>query len=161
MASRTPSDEEVTERQERERKLRWPLTPSLDRMQAPHSSGVWTKREGEPCRLVDHSQLVGDFLDWLHGQGLTLAKWGHETILVPIRRSDLPMEEWGEKPAGIARHFWLHEVVRYDEVEQDEDVLLPDGRSVDKLLHEYFQIDPEAEEREKRAVLAYVREGGK
>lgn len=133
-----------------------PPTPTLDRMQAPHRAG-WTPREGDVCRLVDHSQLIGDFLDWLDSQGVRLAHWGHETYLDPIRRRDLDDEARGDKPDGVSRFEWLGEVVDWEEREGTEDRLIPDGRSIQKLLAEYFGIDEDAVEREKRALLDWQR----
>jgi hypothetical protein len=45
-------------------------TPTLDRMQARDE-----RRVGEFCRVVDHSQMIGDFLDFLETEGIHLGKW--------------------------------------------------------------------------------------
>lgn len=108
-----------------------PATPTLDKLQAPHHGG-WTRREGEPCRLIDHSNLIGQFLEWAQAHGLTLAKYAPES----------------EVEAVDGGFF------------EARDILVPDGRSIDRLLHDYFEIDADEEEREKRALLDYVRAGG-
>ena len=46
-------------------------TPTLDRMLEPHR----LRGDGKACTVADHSQLIGDFLDWLSEQGIHLAKW--------------------------------------------------------------------------------------
>lgn len=107
-----------------------PATPTLDKLHAPHKA--WTAREGEPCRLIDHSTVIAGFLEWAEAHGLELAKLVPESEVERVR-------------GGFV---------------QARDILVPDGRSIDRLLHDYFEIDPDAEEREKRALLDYVRAGG-
>lgn len=102
-----------------------PETPTLDRMQAPDPRHVGS--DG-PCRLIDHSNLVGSFIDWLHANGVVLAK--------RVDRAEVETD---------------------DGFEEAIDVLVPDGRTPFTLLHEYYGIDPEAEENERRALLEYVR----
>lgn len=103
----------------------WPVpTPTLDRMQAPHVGG-WTRKEGEPCRLVDHSQLIGQFVDWLEGQGIHLARW-------------TPMTDEEKELLG-------------------DEVLLYAQEPREKLLARYFDIDLNAVETEKRALLEAIQ----
>jgi hypothetical protein len=119
-----------------------PATPILDRQQAPHVGG-WTRRAdgpvdpvtGEkgylPCRLVDHSNLIGSFLDWLSANGVRLAKYAPD-----------PVEMFDED----------------DDIVMIKDALVPDGRSFNRILHDYFDMDENAEEAERMALLAYVRD---
>lgn len=121
-----------------------PATPILDRQQALHVGG-WTRRASgpvdpitgepkngyEPCRLVDHSNLIGDFLDWLKAHGVVLAKYSDD----PVEMFDFDGD--------------LVEV---------RDALVRDGRSFNRLLHDYFEMDEDAEEAERMALLAYVRD---
>jgi len=81
-----------------------PETPTLDRR-----SGV-----------IEESNSIGRFLDWLSGQGIRLARY--------------------EKVEGL-RDEWL----------------MPIYEGPSALLHRYFDIDPNAEETELRALLDYQR----
>jgi hypothetical protein len=119
-----------------------PATPTLDRMQAPHT-GAWTRRgvgkmdpvtgeypEGyEPCRLVDHSNLIGSFLDWLDTQGIRLARY-----MSPV---EVELVVGG-----------------FDEA---IDILVPEERSKQRLLADFFEIDENEAERERRAILEWLR----
>lgn len=107
-----------------------PATPVLDRRDAP------SECDG---RLVTHSNQIGQFLDWLSDQGIVLAKRG-ATL-------DLPK---------FATPF-SDEIVGWDTVE-DEDVLVPISEGPSALLHRYFDIDPDEEEAELRALLGWIRE---
>lgn len=91
-----------------------PETPTLDRMQSPHSA--WTAREGKPCRLVDHSQIIGEFIDWIEGQGIYLAKWGENDVLYPYHESiekllarffNIDLEKVDEEKMRLLR--WIRE----------------------------------------------------
>lgn len=138
-----------------------PETPTLDRMQAPHH-GAWTRREGEPCRLVDHSQLIGEFLDWLEANDIVLARWGqHDEVPVYWDRESaaeagvkfrgfLSTDELGE---GEVNEFVVKEwkpIVRENQME-------PHHEHREKLLARYFEIDLDKADDEKRALLDYVR----
>lgn len=95
-----------------------PEYPEHDKMHAPHRS----PDRSEQCRLIDHSQLLGDFLEWLSDHGVVLAKW--------------TTDEYGE------------------------DALISDHATIERRLADYFGIDLEAVEREKRAMLERVRGDG-
>jgi hypothetical protein len=126
-----------------------PDTPTLNRLQAQVGDA--------PCRLVDHSNLIGEFLDWLEAQGgVLLAKYGVQTYDVPVYRHELTREERGPAPEGVDKGLWLEEIDHYETHETDER-LIPLGKGPSKLLHEYFDIDPDEEEREKRALLEWIR----
>jgi hypothetical protein len=72
----------------------------------------------------DKSQVIGEFLDWLGEQGITLARYTEDT-----------------------------------EVKMDR--LVPVYTSIDKILAEYFDIDLDKVEQEKRTILKALRQDGK
>lgn len=128
-----------------------PSTPVLDALHAE-----------SPCdgKVVTHSQLIGQFLDWLNEEGIHLAKWGHEFYSDPISRRDLPKDERGSSanlPAGVSYQDWLDVVVSYRDREGTEDRLIPIHEGPSQLLHRYFKVDPNAEENERRAILDAIR----
>jgi hypothetical protein len=84
---------------------------------------------GGPCRTTDHSHIVGDFLDWLNGQGIVLARWGHETYI------------------GADGKEWTG----------TEDRLIPDHKRIEARLAEWYGIDLDAVEEEKRAMLDAIQ----
>lgn len=107
--------------------MQQPETPTLDRMQAPHAGG-WTRREGEPCRLVDHSQLIGEFLDWLDTEDIHLAVWRNEDengeeLLFPTLEYHHETRE-----RILARHFGID----LNDVENEKRALLDWIRSQHK-----------------------------
>jgi len=75
-----------------------------------------------------HSQAIGDFLAWLGEQGIHRMHWVEDPYLAA---------EAGRPDGG----YWE-----------------PDGRSIDRLLADYFEIDLVQVEAEQRAVLAFLRE---
>jgi hypothetical protein len=80
-----------------------PKTPTLDK-RAP---------------ILELSNAIGEFLDWLPSQGIHLAVYGTPP---------------------------------YDRM------LFPTAPHPSELLHRYFEIDPKAEEAERRALLAWAAE---
>lgn len=79
----------------------------------------------------DKAQVIGEFLEWLEEQGLVVCRW----------------EEWDEEvdPGDGLKKWQAH-----------RKGFVSSGKSIDTLLHEYFEIDAAAEEEERRALLAYV-----
>lgn len=126
-----------------------PPTPILDRMSAPHDC------DGA---MTTHSQLIGAFLDHLNEQGIQLAKWGHEMYSDPVYRHELPAAVRGEMPEGMNRNEWLDEVIRWVDREGSEDRLIPIGLGPKQLLEQYFGIDGNAVEKERRALLDHLNE---
>lgn len=133
-------------------------TPVLDKVHAP------AECDG---KIVTHSQMIGQFLDWLRdSKHIHLAVW-LDTKEVPVMREDLPKNEQGEPPEGVKRFSpewdaWKWEVVRYDIEDRIEPILVPASKGFSALLHDYFDIDPNAIENERRAMLAMLatlREG--
>lgn len=139
-----------------------PETPTLDKMMT----------------VKDESQSIGRFLDWLRDEkGIALAQdkkasWCCEHC------GDVPKEEvyfvdWLENDDAFWRHKAKHckivqDVLRRKKsisvdkyqggaVEHIEAGLYPAFTSFDKLLHEYFDIDPNAVENERRALLDFMR----
>lgn len=107
----------------------------LEQTPTPPPAGVAypaTPALDKPGRVHVYSQTIGTFIDWLH-----------------------------EHRGGVA---FMHE---HGEACYDDDGCLscgmregdyyPDHRSIEKLLADYFGIDLEACERERRAILEHIR----
>lgn len=141
-------------------------TPELDKMHKVH----------------EESQPIGAFLEWLSGQGIVLCKWatpqssrqctgvtrdlfdrdnceGKGVALRTVTVIDLnnPRDERERRTLieagdectacdGTGR-------VEYDEAEQ----FMPDYMSIEKRLAEYFEIDLDKVEQERRGVLEEIR----
>lgn len=95
-----------------------PETPECDRLAA----------------IADQSQQIGEFVDWLAGEGLHVAEW--------VRRHEC------DHPTPCRRG--MHDLI--------EPYLVPLAGSTEALLARYFGIDLAKIDREKRAVLAWIRE---
>ena len=129
-----------------------PSTPTLDRRSA----------EAE-CNgsILTHSNKIGEFLDWLSEQGIHLSTYS-ERDERPVYRNDLHKSDPRRQlPEGMKRYTeehdrWLNEIIEWEEIEVTPR-LIPIGENFNSLLHRYFEIDPEAEEAERRALLDYVR----
>lgn len=76
----------------------------------------------------DKSQVIGEFLDWMSDQGI-------------VRAERFKGSKEGESYEG-----------------EFDDVLLPSNRNVIELLAEFFEIDRDALETEKRQMLTKMRE---
>jgi len=79
-------------------------------------------------QVHDQSQAIGEFLDWLR----------NDKKIELCRWSQFV--GWRRDDGGDGGQF------------------APTSDTIHGLLHEYFEIDPEAEERERRALLDHVRE---
>lgn len=95
--------------------------------------------EHERLALVkDKSQAIGDFVGWLADKGIRLARYhSHSEGCYP---DNVDSEEW---PACGMIESKLHE----------------DYTPITKLLAEYFDIDLDKLETEKRQMLAQIRKG--
>lgn len=105
-----------------------------------------------------HSQAIGEFIDWLLGQGIHLVRWGTNPDDPPLtcafcNGTGLRWQQRGDGSARSpsncshcggtgqrAREGWL-----------------PDTRSPNRLLADYFEIDLAKIEDEKRAMLESIR----
>ena len=90
-----------------------------------------TYPEHEKLAITKHkSQGIGEFLDWLRSEKrITLCRW-EESTLASVD------DEWEGDPAGY----------------------YPAGTTTQALLAEYFDVDQDRLEQEKRAMLAKLRE---
>lgn len=139
-----------------------PKTPTLDKIQ----------------EVKDESQAIGAFLDWLRDEkGIALAQnkpasWVCEHC-GDVPKSEVYFVSWLENDDAFWRHSAKHckivqDVIRKKKsisidkyqggaVEHQEAGLYDAFTSFDKLLHEYFEIDPAEEEKERRSLLDYMR----
>ena len=79
----------------------------------------------------DDAQKIGEFLEWLVDQGFAVCSW----------------QEWEEEvDPGEGLKKWKTHRRGY----------MPTRKTIDALLHDYFGIDANAEEQERRELLAYV-----
>lgn len=69
-------------------------------------------------RVADRSQAIGEFVDWLHTQGVTLAHWHNCTQLVP---HGTPIEKL------LARYFEID----LDKIEEEKRAMLAALRGAD------------------------------
>lgn len=112
-------------------------------------------------KIIDESNAIGAFLDWLSEKDIHLAVWSTKGDRA-VFRSDLDHDDQRRQiPEGMKRYSdeydaWLREIIGYEEVEREPRLVLA-GQSFSALLHEYFEIDAAAEERELRALLEEQR----
>lgn len=86
--------------------------------------------------VQDKSQAIGEFLEWLQNtKGYTLAEYRH----VNVDGEDIDDDEYEESRR------------------QYEDRLFPVRRQIEQLLAEYFEIDLDKVEAEKRTILDALR----
>lgn len=83
-----------------------PLTPELDRQKLARDKG--------------HSQVIGEFLDWLGARAVVLAQY-------------------------------------HEDGDDLYELLVPVGKNIEQWLAEYFEIDLNKIEKERQALLDYVR----
>jgi len=106
-----------------------PKTPELARMQ----------------KVRERSQEIGDFLEWCRGRGAVLAvHHKHDSGCGEIIKDKDP---------------WVHviNVLVGHDCGLKNDEYAPLTYNIEKLLAEYFQINLERAESEKRALLDYIR----
>lgn len=139
-------------------------TPEVEKMMAARDQG---------------SQEIGEFLDHLlNEQGFVIAKWGarqEEVECIGLSRDGRPngMFDGSNCMDGeIRRHrvlvdgktHMLNDPCPRCEgtgritISSGEEGFIPDRRSVQQLLADYFEVDLDALERERRAVLDQLRE---
>ena len=89
----------------------------------------------------ERSQEIGDFLEWLDGEPkIVLCKW-HEAY---IETMDDPDGKSAFNPSGKIRNY---DPARYT----------PANENTEKLLAQYFEIDLDVLEEEKRTMLTELR----
>lgn len=108
-----------------------PKTPELDKRSEIIKDG--------------HSQAIGEFLDWLQQQGLSLMRY----------RTDLTDERPCSRCDGENRECPRCNGSRFIEITVSG--WTSDGRSVEQLLADYFEIDLTKIEEERRALLDHIR----
>lgn len=137
-------------------------TPELDKMHAVH----------------EESQAIGAFLKWLDEQGIVFCTWEQPTesrLCTGVTRDSWDRDNCGGTGVALRsvtdpssprdRRTYLIEVgdqcgrchgtghIEYPGAEQ----FVPDYMSIEKRLAEYFDIDLNKVEQEKRALLASLR----
>lgn len=119
-----------------------PETPELDKQRKAREEG--------------HSEAIGEFLDWLRGEGYLLAKsHSHDDgCLCDGPWHDLKATDADPKQRHCPECGWPHraEVCGYREGE-----LAMAGKPINDLLADYFGIDLDKIEAERRAILDYIR----
>lgn len=130
------------------RKAAIPPTPELDKMHT----------------VKEKSQAIGEFLEWLNERGIHLCKWrdkgdnGQPRFVwkdgVKIAKKDkCPVSE--REPDHIDE--WNNDAKRNPEYESWPGGYVADHTSIEKRLAEYFGIDLNKCEKERRAILEHIR----
>jgi len=124
------------------------------------------------------SQKLGEFLDWLGSKGIILGK--HVAVLDPPTRYtvvECPTcsdcwrvhDECSISISGLTRGHYSQEDAQDAATElederkleaEDNPVFTPLYNSTERLLAEYFEIDLDKVDQEKRALLEAMREQG-
>lgn len=121
-----------------------PPTPTLDKMLAVHAQ----------------SQAIGEFVEWLRERDIVLAENRREATYVCATCGTVAEPE--VKRASINDdESWRHATCRSTDnaVDRIPAGLYPNAATLTTLLHEFFDIDAAAAERERRALLAHARAG--
>jgi hypothetical protein len=92
--------------------------------------------------VSDESQKLGAFLDWCASQGWKLGEWKS----YPCRECDGCEDALEEK-----------EDITPDDCEEPSELMFPINTGIEKLLAQYFSIDLNKVEEERRALLAHIR----
>lgn len=125
--------------------------------------------------ITDQSQQLGSFLEWLRMSGIVLARWEHTK---PCDAADGPVVDYDHLPEESGQK-WRCEggrMVGHPEsnkpgvigsvckkcdgtgsVERIEPRLTPTGQRIEQVLADYFGIDLDKIEDEKRSMLAQIR----
>lgn len=111
----------------------YPATPELDRM----------------LKIADKSQKIGEFIEWLGEQGYAICVQREFTYTYTI---DVPEPIPGRPHA----HRW----VPREREGKTQPLWTPVGKPIPALLAAFFGLDQNAMERERMAVLDYVRKQG-
>ena len=106
--------------------------------------------------IHDHSQACYDFLEWLEGKGIHLAKYDEvtETCRACGHDDDHPKSEGAFPIRQCANDACECEWPDHG----NPNILYPYLNQRDALLAEHFNIDLRVIEQEKRAMLASMRE---
>ena len=103
------------------------------------------------AKIQDASQAIGEFLEWLQAaQQIHLVRWGSFTDTKSCPRLFLQGIQGTCRP-DCARCGGT------GQVEYQVEQWVPDNRSITSLLGDYFGIDSNAIEWEKRAMLEELR----
>jgi hypothetical protein len=130
------------------KKKDYPPTPTLDKMKSVH----------------DKSQSIGEFIDWLRStsrevcvlrqegnNGEPCYRWKDGVTVSTLTRK--PIE--GTRPTRLD---FMNDDAEYNPSFCEwQEGYYPEGKSIEKLLAEYFEIDITAAENERVAVLEHVR----
>ena len=127
----------------------FPQTPTLEKIKVVH----------------EQSQAIGEFLEWLQGKHIALCEYRDtkrpvcpkcEAKTVRIRDFTL----MGGNSRGYSDPKNSERVCKTclgDGYLVEPSGYYPTGETIDNLLHLYFGIDTKEEERERRAVLDYIK----
>ena len=140
----------------------YPDTPTLD----------------ERTRVKPFSQKIGEFLEWLQSErGVTFALYHHHDDACFTQNHDTveQFRAWVDSEIKEDRMVRSKDAQRFDKRKIVDDreyeggrfddpycgcydgQLMSDSISISNLLHEFFNIDPQKEEEEMRAVLDWQR----
>ena len=116
--------------------------------------------EHDKLAAISHeSQTIGEFLDWMSGQGVKRMRW--DTV------SDLRLCD-SESRGAVVHYFGIggRRTVDHtncslcqgtEKYEVTWETWVPDRRSVNEVLADYFGIDQSSLEQEKRDMLMSLR----
>lgn len=113
-----------------------PPTPVLDQMLA----------------VRPQSQVIGEFLEWLQAQGIQLMKWEDLSDWVECWSQSC----YGGKIYGNPKNP-CPDCKGTGYIERKKGAWFPIGKSIESLLVEYFHLDENAMERERRALLDWIQ----
>jgi hypothetical protein len=91
--------------------------------------------------IADKSQAIGEFIEWLHGQGIVMARYHRHETGCYVKDISTGRARARER-CGLS-----------------ENELYPENINITKLLAIYFQIDLKRLEGEKREILESLRKG--
>ena len=98
-------------------------------------------------KASEHSQAIGEFLEWMESQGIRRMQWRTEiTDWVPCVNVSL-----------TGTHATCPNCSGSGMQEIRTSGYFDDGRSITKLLAEYFHVDLDKVEQERRAMLDEIR----
>ncbi len=119
-----------------------------------------SKQHSEHVKLKavkDRSEACGSFIDWLHSKGVSLTQW-KDVHYVCTTCGEVPEKEirrcgWN---AGHT-HYHCNQDCGEAGVERIGAQFHPYNKPIERILAEYFEIDLDKLELEKRAMLDELR----
>ncbi len=112
-----------------------PETPELDRERA----------------VADDAQIIGEFLEWLEEEKIHLIVYRDATDWTSCWCTIQSIDGEANPKCSDCHGKGTYQITCKDEP-------MPDGRSIQKLLADYFKIDLNKTEAERRELLKYIRQ---